>query len=155
MKSRVNLREIHERDRLDAYDLLNDHHVMKFIGPRKALSIEGAREWFDHEMKNPSRYVIARKETDELIGFCGVKKINGVFDFGYFLRRKYWSNGYATEACKLALGKLSSTIDITSIEIFIASDNLASKAIAVKLDWLQIKSITKEGEAGHLYAVRM
>lgn len=151
----VNLRKIQERDRVDVYDLLTDPCVMRFIGPRRALSLGEAKEWFDLEIKNPSRYVIATKGNDELIGFCGVKQINGVNDFGYFLRKKYWGNGYATEACKLVLHELSSQIDITAIEIFIASDNLASQAVANKLNWSQVKNTTKDGEAGHLYAVSM
>jgi hypothetical protein len=36
--------------------------------------------------------VVASSKTDELIGFCGVKEIEGVLDFGYFLREKLgWS----------------------------------------------------------------
>ena len=90
---RIKLRKIRESDRQDVYDLLTDPCVMRFIGPRRALSRQEADAWFELEMKSPSRYGVAIKATDELIGFCGVKAIDGVQDFGYFLRKKFWGHG--------------------------------------------------------------
>lgn len=151
----VILRDIKERDRCQAYDLLSDPSVMTFIGPRRALSMDESKEWFDLEIQSPSRYVIATKNNDELVGFCGIKEINGVLDFGYFLRKKFWGNGYATEACALALQRIPTHIDIASIEIFIAEDNLASQGVAKNLGWSRIKKTTKNNETGCLYAVHI
>lgn len=153
--SRITLRYIFEGDRENVYDLLLDPNVMEFLGPRRPLLAEEAKEWFDSEIESPSRYVVASKSSDELIGFCGIKETEGVLDFGYFLRKKYWGKGYATEACALALDKLSNKVDLNSIEIFIASNNLASQSVANKLGWSIIEETTKNGEIGYLYAVNM
>lgn len=153
--SRITLRKIQERDRKNAYELLFDTSVMAFLGPKRSLSSDEAKEWVDSEIECPSRYAIALKDSDELIGFCGIKDINGVLDFGYFFRKKYWGKGYATEACKLALNTLSNEVDLNSIEIFIDSTNSASQAVAQKLGWSIIKKAKKNGQIGHLYAINM
>jgi len=128
---------------------------MKHIGPRQPLTDCEVSDWINSELASPSRFVVASISSDEIIGFCGVKVIDGILDFGYFLREVYWNQGYATEACRIALLKLSATINISEMEIFIALDNHASRSVATKLNWLKLSAIKKNGEAGHLYAVNM
>lgn len=45
------------------------------------------------------------KDTDELVGMCGllVQEVDGQreIEIGYHFLRRYWSNGYATEAAQL------------------------------------------------------
>ena len=153
--NRINLRHLCDRDKEGVFDLLQNSKVMTHIGPRRALTDDEVLDWFNAELVSPSRYVVALNESDEIIGFCGVKEINGVFDFGYFLREKFWNQGYATEACGIALLKLSSMMNLADIEIFIALDNYASRNIATKLNWLKLADITKNGEQGHLYAAKL
>ncbi len=151
--NRINLRFLCGRDKEGVFDLLQNPKVMKHIGPRRPLTDDEVLDWINTELACPSRFVVASNESDEIIGFCGVKEIDGVLDFGYFLREKFWNQGYATEACRMVLLKLSSTMNIAHIEIFIALDNDASRNIATKLKWLKLGAIKKEGELGHLYAV--
>jgi RimJ/RimL family protein N-acetyltransferase len=153
--NRINLRFLCDGDRDGVFDLLQNSKVMTHIGPRRTLTDNEVLDWINTELVSPSRFVVASNESDEIIGFCGVKEINGVLDFGYFLREKYWNQGYATEACRLALSKLSSTMNIADIEIFIALDNYASRNVATKLNWLRLSDIKKNGEQGHLYAVNL
>jgi len=153
--SRINLRPLCEEDRKGVFDLLQNPQVMKYIGPRKPLTDDKVNGWIKAELDCPTRFVVASCESGEIIGFCGVKEIDGVLDFGYFLREQFWNQGYAAEACSMALSKLSSTIDISEIEIFIALDNHASRGVAKKLNWSQLSQINKNGEAGHLYAVNL
>lgn len=153
--NRINLRLLCDGDRDGVFDLLQNSKVMTHIGPRRLLTDDEVLDWINTELTSPSRYVVASNESDEIVGFCGVKEINGVFDFGYFLREKYWNQGYATEACRMALLKLSSIMNMADIEIFIALDNYASRNIATKLNWLKLTDITRNGEQGNLYAASM
>ncbi|PHR98828.1 MAG: GNAT family N-acetyltransferase [Blastopirellula sp.] len=153
--NRINLRLLGDRDRDGVFDLLQNSKVMTHIGPRRPLTDDEVLDWINTELVSPSRYVVALIGSDEMIGFCGVKEINGVFDFGYFLREKYWNQGYATEACRMALLKLSSMMNLADIEVFIALDNYTSRNVATKLNWLKLTDITKNGEQGHLYAASM
>ena len=108
--SRINLRLLCEKDRKGVFDLLQNPQVMKYIGPRKPLTDDEVIGWIKAELDSPTRFVVACCESDEIIGFCGVKEIDSVLDFGYFLREQFWSQGYAAGACRMALSKLSSTI---------------------------------------------
>ncbi len=153
--NRIKLRYLSEADKKCVYELLQNSTVMKYLGPRRALTDEESADWFNSELQLPTRFVVALRESDEFIGFCGVKEIGGVLDFGYFLREKHWGQGYATEACKLALSNLSATIDLTEIEVFIANSNNASKGVARKLNWTRVSDMEKDGEPGYLYAVNL
>lgn len=135
--------------------MLGDSQVMRFLGPRRALSEDEAGSWFKSELDNPSRFVIADAESDEFIGFCGIKEIGGVLDFGYFIRSEFWGNDIAAKACKLAVEKLSTEIDMDTVQVFIAEDNVASKRVAEKLGWQAVRNATKDGEYGRYHRITM
>ena len=46
------------------------------------------------------------KATNEFIGFCGIKNIDGILDFCYFFIKSFWGQRLATEACKLVIKAL-------------------------------------------------
>ena len=145
------LRDARERDEAAVRELLQDPEVMRFLGPRRALDDGEAQQWFQHALRYPSRYAVALADTDELVGFCGVKRLDGALDFGYFLRRRFWGRGLATEACLLVLNKLSAELDLAELEIFIAEANHASRRVAAKLGWRVVGESDKDGEPGHRY----
>lgn len=133
--------------------MLQDPGVMRFLGPRRVLTEDEADSWFENALDNPSRFVIAQSDTDEFIGFCGVKEIEGVLDFGYFIRSEFWGNGIVVRASRLVLERLSAEIDTESVQVFIADDNVASKRVAQKLGWQVTHNGTKDGEYGGYYRI--
>lgn len=135
--------------------MLTDPDVMRFLGPRRALSKDEAEDWFESTLDKPSRFVIADSASDEFIGFCGVKEIDGILDFGYFIRSEFWGNGIAAKACALAVEKLAPEIDLDAVHVFIAEDNKASKRVAEKLGWPAVRTTTKAGERGRYYRITM
>jgi [ribosomal protein S5]-alanine N-acetyltransferase len=153
--SRIKLRTLSQSDSEGVFDLLQNTKVMKHIGPKRALTDKEVIDWFKSELDNPTRRVVAFSETNEIIGFCGVKEIDGALDFGYFLREKFWGEGIATEACKMALSNLNGIVDLSKIQIFIADNNKASKNIAKKLNWSKLGREEKDGERGCFYSVSM
>ena len=62
--------------------MLGDPQVMRFLGPRRALAEDEADSWFESALSNPTRFAVANADTDEFIGFCGIKQMDGVPDFG-------------------------------------------------------------------------
>lgn len=138
-------------DRDAVTEMLQDPQVMKHLGPKRALTYQEANEWFIEALNNPSRCVFKTVNTDELVGFCGVKELNGVLDFGYFIRRKFWGQGLATEACQMAIHQLSQSRAIDELGIFIARDNTASLRIAQKLGWKRGEQVTQNTEVGYLF----
>lgn len=151
--SPIKLRDLDQKDRPAVLSMLADPAVMRFIGPQRALSNEEGEAWFKNAIHRPSRFVIADAASDELIGFCGIKEIDGILDFGYFIRSEFWGNGIATRACELAIEKLAHEVDLDTAQVFIANDNEASKRVAEKMGWQVIRSSTKHGEFGHYYRI--
>lgn len=135
--------------------MLRDPQVMRFLGPRRALTEDEANSWFESALTNPNRFAVANADTNEFIGFCGIKQIDGVQDFGYFIRSEFWGNGIAAKACELAVERLSSEIDLNTVQVFIADDNLASHRVAQKLGWQARQNGTKDGEYGRYYQITM
>ncbi|OAN89363.1 GNAT family acetyltransferase [Marinobacter sp. EhC06] len=133
--------------------MLADPEVMRFLGPRRALSDDEGAAWFNDALQGPSRFVISDATSDEFIGFCGIKEINGILDFGYFIRSEFWGNGIATRACELAVEKLAHEVDLATAQVFIADDNEASKRVAEKMGWQVVRGSTKDGEFGHYYRI--
>ena len=149
----VKLRGLHQKDRAAVMLMLRDPEVMRFLGPRRALTEDEADLWVERAIHDPSRFVIADADTDEFIGFCGIKDTEGVYDFGYFIRSEFWGRGIAAEACKLAVERLASEVDLEAVQVFIADDNMASKRVAEKLGWQEKESASKDGEDGRYYRI--
>ena len=68
----VKLRELLHQDKVAVVAMLRDPEVMRFLGPRRALTEDEAGSWFESALAHPSRFVVAEAETDEFIGFCGI-----------------------------------------------------------------------------------
>lgn len=149
----VTLRDLHHKDKPAVIAMLEDAEVMRFLGPRRALTQDEANAWFAKVLDNPSRFVIADAVTDEFIGFCGIQNIEGVLDFGYFIRSPFWGSGIAVNACELAVERLAKEVDLKAVQVFIAEDNVASRSVAEKLGWQAGQSTTKEGECGRYYRI--
>jgi RimJ/RimL family protein N-acetyltransferase len=49
------------------------------------------------------RWAVHVSDTDEFIGWCGLKDTGGEVDLGYRYYQKHWGRGYATEAAKAVL----------------------------------------------------
>lgn len=151
----IKFRDLQLSDRDKVISMLMDNEVMKFLTPRRALTVSESLDWFQEELKKPSRFVISDSITNEFIGFCGVKEINGVLDFGYFLRSDFWGKGIATQACKLAIEILSKDHNIDVFQVFIADENDASKRVAEKMGWMKRVSAIQGDENGYFYQIVM
>lgn len=149
--NRILLRNLNQKDLPDFLEMIQDSEVMKFIGPRyRGLTLDEAQEAFQGEISSPSRYVVALKSTDEFIGLCGIKFFDGIPDFAVFLRRKFWGQGYASEACRAAAENLKDQIAPDQIEVFILKANQASLALAKKMGWVPQEEAIRENELGYV-----
>lgn len=122
------LRFVEANDNDEIYDLLSDDDVMKFIGPRKGLDKNQVHSWICQNIREYedgwNRWAIADKEKNEFIGMVGIKSIGGIYDFGYYIRKKYWGHGIAKSAIVLAMRCLKE-LDI-KYEIFVNEENTRS-----------------------------
>ena len=93
---RLLLRESVEDDAQDFFDLTNDPEVMKYTGDVVFKSVEETRNlirnYEDYQKNSYGRWSTIIKDTNEIIGWCGLKYIKEIdeTDLGFRFKKKYW-----------------------------------------------------------------
>ena len=102
---RLILRYLKEDDLTSLYDAWSDDKVTKYVSFDTYTSIEAAKErvgiWLErYKNEKCYRWIIERKEDGELFGVIDVVGYadDGAPEIGYLSRRRFWGNGYMTEA---------------------------------------------------------
>jgi RimJ/RimL family protein N-acetyltransferase len=103
---RLILRPPEERDVPTVVALIGDYDVAKNLSTvPHPYTVQHAREWLGKQPANLAAgtdygFSIARKEDGAHIGGCGLHRKENGNEFGYWLGKPYWKNGYATEAAR-------------------------------------------------------
>lgn len=106
---RLYLREMTPLDAENAYLLNLDPEVIRYTGDDAFESVAEAKTFLENYASYRTygfgRWAVIRKETDEYLGWCGLKYTPELdeFDIGYRFMKKFWGKGYATEAAKACL----------------------------------------------------
>lgn len=152
---RLIIRNFKPTDLASLIDMFTDEEVMRYIGPRRAMTETETQEWLANILQRQdtelTRYAIALKENDELIGVAGLIDEDAIKDFGYYLRRRYWGKGYVSEACSAILHYIENELHTGDYQIFIADENIRSIKMIEKLGFQAVREINKSGEPGRLY----
>jgi RimJ/RimL family protein N-acetyltransferase len=80
-----------------------------------------------------TRYAVVLRDTRELIGFSGFKRIGSKIDFGYRFARRFWGMGMATEAGRCVLEHGRTRLALERVTARVARDNTASASVLRKL----------------------
>src|SRR4029453_13170733 len=95
--------------------------------------------WLQRNLDHKQQYgyglfSILLKETGELIGDCGLEKMEreGAAELGYDFRSDFWNQGYATEAALAVREYAFDVLDLPQLISLIRVGNLASKRVAEK-----------------------
>ncbi|WP_226659119.1 GNAT family N-acetyltransferase [Pseudalkalibacillus hwajinpoensis] len=156
---RVILRKMVPEDEDALLELFSDKAVMAYYPSCKNRhdTVKWI-EWTLHHYKvyGFGMWIVEDKETGQFLGQCGLvlqKLVLGVeVELGYLFAKRYWGNGYATEAafaCKkyafkeLGLSRLISLID---------PRNKASLKVAKRIGMTYNRTITKWEKQLDLYA---
>ena len=80
------------------------------------------------------RWACILKQTQTIIGFCGLKYLPDLdaVDVGYRLLPQYWGRGLATEACRASLTFGFATLQLDQIIGLVLPDNAASIRVLEK-----------------------
>lgn len=111
---RLILRDWHDEDEKRFYAVMNTPGVMRHLGGTQSEEqwragfsrIRGFSENFGHTF-----WIVEDKATRELLGFCGLKRVNapgagaltGTPEIGWRLRESAWGKGIAKEAAIASL----------------------------------------------------
>lgn len=147
---RLILRELVQEDYNDLCRLLQDDETM--YAYEGAFSDQEAQAWLDKQLNRYQTYhfglwAMIRKDTQEWIGQCGITmqayKDQEVPEIGYLLQRRYWHQGYATEAAIACREYGFNTLQFPALYSIIRDTNQASQRVALRNGMQPIDTIIK------------
>ncbi|MDQ3847806.1 MAG: GNAT family N-acetyltransferase [Thermoproteota archaeon] len=144
-------------------DFFNDKEAIEFL-PTFGLTsaLDRAKHWVERQLtrykeKQFGLQALINKETKEFIGQCGLVKqeVDGEaeIEVGYHIFKKYWGNGYATEAARVFIDYALQNNLTNSIISIIDIRNIKSQRVADKNGLTREKQIKWSGSDVYIYRI--
>ncbi|TWI00487.1 RimJ/RimL family protein N-acetyltransferase [Flavobacterium tiangeerense] len=163
---RLVLREMKLSDAEALFEMDRNPNVHQYLWNKPVKDISEVHATIESVKKqyiqnNIGRFVIILKESQELIGWAGLKfntemvnnKIN-FYDIGYRLDEKFWGKGYASEASFAWLDYGFKTMKIPVMEAAAHSDNIASNRILQKIGLKMTETYLEDGVSWNWYELK-
>ncbi|MCG8574598.1 MAG: GNAT family N-acetyltransferase [Flavobacteriales bacterium] len=136
--------------------IVSDPDVMQFIGHGAPQTYKDAESYVQKCMDNIAengwaRFAVQLKHSKELIGFCGFAHYNNELDFGWRYAKKFWGNGYGTEAAKAVLELGIEKFNFPRIVCIVYQENIGSIKIIEKIGMTFEKNILLNGRTAKQY----
>ncbi|MXN92021.1 GNAT family N-acetyltransferase [Flavobacterium sp. Sd200] len=155
------LRELTEDDKQHFYDLNLDPDVLQYTGDSVFESVEASRLFLVNYQDVYKRYgfgrwAVMRTEDDAFLGWCGLKysEDTGQVDLGFRLFKKYWGNGYATEAAQACVVLAFEKFSVQTLVGRAMRANGASIRVLEKLGFVFREFFDFEGKEGVIYSMK-
>jgi RimJ/RimL family protein N-acetyltransferase len=140
---RLILREWGEGDADRFYEVMNTPAVMRHLGgvqDRSVWEAAVARIFGFQRDYGHTFWLVERKSDGELLGFCGLKRVNaggtnltGQFEIGWRLRESAWGQGYAKEAAVASLDLAFFTFGAPHVVALTIGPNAESQGLMKRL----------------------
>ncbi|KXX71298.1 GNAT family N-acetyltransferase [Flammeovirga sp. SJP92] len=161
---RLLLRELREEDLDGMFALDSNPNVVKHIGippltdPQESLNIiqNIQQQYIDFGI---GRWACILKETNEFIGWAGLKKetklseLGPYNDIGYRFREEFWGKGYATESAKISLDYAFEVLKWNEVEACADFGNEGSNKVLQKIGMTHTRDSEYEGMPLHWYKI--
>jgi RimJ/RimL family protein N-acetyltransferase len=143
---RLRLREYVGEDFADLKDIISDEETMKYYV--KPYDDKGVQRWLDWSFDNYKKHgfglwAIELKATGEFIGDAGItlQPIDGEWlpEVGYHINKKYWRQGFGSEAAKAARDWAFCNRDFDALYSYMTVENIPSQATAKSLGMTKVK----------------
>lgn len=151
---RLILRPFTEADAPAFHVLVSDPVVLRYTGESPITSVEEAldilrtRPLRDYAVHGFGRMACVLQETNELIGFCGLKRLeelNNEIDIGYRFVRRYWGLGLASESAAALYAHGKTELQLTRIIGLVMPENTGSVRVLEKLGMQREKAVRFPG----------
>ena len=137
---RLLLREFREEDAPHFFQLNEESEVIRYTGDQPFISVEEARQFLlDYDQYEKYGYgrwaVLLKKPAPIWAGWCGLKYIPELdeTDIGFRFFRRYWGQGYATEAARACLDYGFRQVALKRIVGRAMKENVASVRVLEKI----------------------
>ena len=149
---RLLFRRITKDDFNNLKEIISDSETMKYYPT--PYDDEGVNKWINwcigcYEKRGFGLFAVILKENNTFIGDCGItlQNINGkeVFEIGYHINKKYWNNGYATEASQYMKDFFFNNTSYDEVYSYMNKDNIASRRVAIKNGMTFIQEYSENG----------
>lgn len=146
-----------ESDRTDLCEILQDAQTMTAY--EHAFSDDEVDAWLDRQRQRYRRdglglWAVLRREDGAFVGQVGITRqdtgLREEWEIGYLLNRRYWHNGYATEAAAGCRDYAFHERGFDRVAAIIRDSNCASQRVARRLDMAPEYRIVK-----HYYGLDM
>ncbi|MBW6514110.1 MAG: GNAT family N-acetyltransferase [Candidatus Syntrophosphaera sp.] len=107
---------------------LNDLEIGQFLlSSSTVFDLEKERDALKNLMKNDVVFAIVEKDTNKVIGNCGLHEVSNVHrraNFGIFIGEKtYWNQGIGTEATALIIDYAFNIMNLNNISLEVVAYN--------------------------------
>lgn len=126
--------------------LNSDLEVLKYVHELPLKKLEEAAKAIQERIlpqypNNLGRWAVYLNDTNEFIGWCGLKYRAALdeIDLGYRYLKQYWGNGYAYEAAKHVIDYGFNHLSIKAIVGRAHIENIASLKVLQKIGMQYIK----------------
>lgn len=145
---RLFIRKFSFRDLNDIYEYLSDEDVQLPAGGSAISTVAEVQKVLDRYMKRDDIFAIELKNERKVIGAIGAYNLtyNNILErhLGFELTKKYWNQGYMTEAAEAMIDHLFKKLDLDRIAISNYPFNKASIKVAEKLGFVKEGVLRKE-----------
>ena len=139
LSERLRLRPLAADDAAPLHRLINDWEVARNLGPvpfpyaREALEGWIARAAADREADRAFHFCITGREEEHPLGVIGLTRTErGTGRIGYWVGRRYWGHGVASEAVARLVSWGFGTLGLDRLIAYVADDNAASMRVLEK-----------------------
>ncbi len=136
---RMTLRAMRVSDAEDFYTLNSNPETMRYTGEPPFESVQQAEDaitcYRDFDEIGFGRWACILKETNRMIGFCGLKYLPELdaIDLGYRFLPQHWGRGLGTEAAKASVDFGFQKMDLQKIIGLVLADNTPSIRVLEKV----------------------
>jgi ribosomal-protein-alanine N-acetyltransferase len=145
-------------DDCEAFFRLNSHpEVMRYTGEPPLRSLADARQaiadYPDFDTVGYGRWACVLKETQAVIGFCGLKYLPELdeVDVGFRFLPAYWGQGIATETCSASISFGLDVLKLNRILGLVLTENAASIRVLEKCGMVRSGEVMFEGHCALKY----
>jgi ribosomal-protein-alanine N-acetyltransferase len=152
---RLLLRKVTLDDAADIFEYASDPEVPKYMPWEPHRSIEDTLDYLAHVMeryrqRQAGPWGIVHKGDAKLIGTCAYgswHQEHNRAEIGYVLSRRYWGQGYTTEAVRAIVGFGFQVMGLNRIEARCEVPNIASARVMEKVG-MQFEGVLRQ----HVFA---